>query len=132
MGHSMAIAAVDEVILTLAEGEGWWGGAVADGQRMPFGRAAIRRNLATSAGFLTDDQDGANQSAPFLVSNRGRYIWSEDAFSFEFVGSTLRVTGGHPVVGAGQEPTLASAFSAASRGHFPPSGAAPAAAMFAS
>ena len=126
----MAMAAVDEVVL--AEGECWWGGAVADGQRMPFGPAVHRRNLATSAGFLTNDQDGANQSAPLLVSNRGRYIWSEDAFTFEFVDSTLRVTGGNPVVGAGRPPTLAGAFRMASRAHFPPSGATPAAAMFAS
>jgi len=130
MGHSMAITAAHETILDLAEGECWWGGAVADGQRMPFGRAALRRNLATSAGLLTNDQDGANQSAPFLISNRGRYIWSEDAFSFEFVDGTLGVTGGHPVVGAGPEPTLASAFRVASRTHFPPTGATPAAAMF--
>src|SRR5690348_839692 len=121
MGHSMAITAADEVILDLAQGESWWGGAVADGQRMPFGRAPLRRNLATSAGFLTDDQDGANQSAPFLVSNRGRYIWSEEAFSFEFVDGALRITGGHPVVGVGREPTLAAAFRLASRTHFRPS-----------
>src|SRR6476620_4190113 len=120
MGHRMAITAADEVLLDLAEGECWWGGAVADGQRMPFGRAALRRNLATSAGLLTNDQDGANQSAPFLISNRGRYIWSEDAFSFEFVDGTLGVTGGNPVVGAGPQPTLASAFRVASRAHFPP------------
>ena len=28
-------------------GEGWWGGAVADGQAMPFGSAAHRRDLAS-------------------------------------------------------------------------------------
>jgi len=88
----MAITAADQVLLDLAEGEYWWGGAVADGQRMPFGGGALQRNLATSAGLLTDDQDGANQSAPFLISNRGRYIWSEDAFSFEFVDGTERLS----------------------------------------
>ena len=128
----MAMPAVDEVVLDLAEDECWWGGAVADGQRMPFGPAVHRRNLATSAGSLTNDQDGANQSAPLLVSNRGRYIWSEDAFAFEFVDRTLRVTGGNPVVGTGRPPTLAGAFRMASRTHFPPSGGTPAAAMFAS
>ena len=128
----MALTAAENVVLDLSEGEAWWGGAVADGQCMPFGRAAHRRNLATSAGFLTNDQDGANQSAPVLLSNRGRYIWSEDPFTFEFVDSTLRVIGGNPVVGAARQPTLASAFSAASRAHFPPSGAAPATEMFAS
>ncbi len=28
--------------------EWWWGGAAANGQEVPFGRAAHRRNLATS------------------------------------------------------------------------------------
>jgi hypothetical protein len=28
--------------------EWWWGGTAADGQEVPFGRVAHRRNLATS------------------------------------------------------------------------------------
>ena len=54
--------------LSVPAGEWWWGGAVADGQLMPFGKAPHRRNLATSAGFVDDDRGSANQSAPFLVS----------------------------------------------------------------
>ena len=125
------MTAPDRVLLDLAPGEAWWGGAVADGQSMPFGAAAHRRNLATSAGFLTNDRDGANQSAPLLLSSRGRYVWSEDAFTFEFVDGTLRFVGEGLVVGSGSEPTLAGAFRAASSAHFPPSGATPAEAMFA-
>ena len=30
--------------LSIQAGEWWWGGAVADGQLMPFGRAPHRRN----------------------------------------------------------------------------------------
>src|SRR4029450_10698558 len=74
--------------VALLPGECWWGGAVADGQAMPFGRAPHRRNLATSAGFVDDDTDGANQSAPLLVSSTGRYIWLQsvdgvDGFKFD-------------------------------------------------
>jgi hypothetical protein len=72
--------------LSVLPGEWWWGGAVADGQSMPFGRARHYRNLATSAGFVDDDTAGANQSAPLLVSSAGRYVWSEGPFSFAFDG----------------------------------------------
>jgi hypothetical protein len=74
--------------LSLEADEWWWGGAVADGHLMPFGRVPHRRNLATSAGFLDDDTGGANQSAPLLVSSAGRYIWLQsvdgvDGFKFD-------------------------------------------------
>ena len=78
---------------------------------------------------LTNDQDGANQSAPFLVSNRGRYIWSEDAFTFEFVDGTLRVIGGNPVVGAGRSQRWRRIQHGVSRA-LSPTGVTPAAAMF--
>jgi hypothetical protein len=64
----------------------WWGGAVADGKEMPFGTVAHRRNLATSAGFADEDNSGSNQSAPLLVSSAGRYVWSDQPFSFALDG----------------------------------------------
>lgn len=73
--------------VSVPAGEWWWGGAVADGQLMPFGNIPHRRNLATSAGFADDDHAGANQSAPLLVSSAGRYVWSERPFTFSFDGA---------------------------------------------
>ena len=130
-------APVDHLGLPLLGDERWWGGAVADGERMPFGATAHRRNLATSAGCLLpgDDTHGCNQSAPLLISNRGRYVWSEEPFTFTFDGGgLLTVDGSDVVVGAADGPdhgTLAGAFRAASRRHFPTSGAVPESAMFA-
>ncbi|HEY8717260.1 glycoside hydrolase family 31 protein [Pengzhenrongella sp.] len=130
-------ALVDHLELALLPDELWWGGAVADGQQMPFGASAHRRDLATSQGFLLegDDTHGCNQSAPLLVSTRGRYIWSEQPFTFAFDGDgTLTVDGSDVAIGQGHGPdsgSLAGAFRAASRRHFPPSGATPAPAMFA-
>jgi hypothetical protein len=66
--------------LSVHADEWWWGGAVADGQLMPFGRFSHSRNPATSAGFANDDNRGANQSAPLLVSSAGRYVWSDRPF----------------------------------------------------
>jgi hypothetical protein len=67
-------------------GERWWGGAVADGQLMPFG-ARHRRDLGRSAGIAGEDNGrfGNNQSAPLLLSTRGRFIWSESRSTTKLV-----------------------------------------------
>lgn len=75
--------------LSLLPGEHWWGGAVADGRLMPFGTAAHRRNLGTSAGGIENSAGGGNQSAPLLVSSAGRYFWSELPFTFTFDGTSV-------------------------------------------
>jgi alpha-glucosidase (family GH31 glycosyl hydrolase) len=116
--------------LSVPPREWWWGGAVADGQLMPFGQAPHRRNLATSAGFMNDDRRGSNQSAPLLVSSEGRYLWSERPFTFAFDGGGgLELDGQDIVLGEGYG-TLAAAFRAAAGKHFPASNRTPARQMF--
>ncbi|HEY0239251.1 MAG TPA: glycoside hydrolase family 31 protein [Friedmanniella sp.] len=119
--------------LTVEPGEWWWGGAVADGTVMPFGAAPHRRDLATNAGRVDDPTAGANQSAPLLVSSRGRYVWSDEPFTFAFDGE-----GGLELTGPSAEPelkvvgtTLAEAFRGAASDHFPANGTTPAELMFA-
>ena len=116
--------------LSVKTDEWWWGGAVADGQEMPFGRVAHRRNLATSAGFADNDLAGANQSAPLLVSSAGRYIWSDQPFSFAFDGDGGLELDGHDIVLGEEGSTLATAFQAAAAKHFPASNRTPAEQMF--
>ena len=118
------------VRIDLLPAERWWGGAVADGQAMPFGTRPHHRDLRTNAGFVDEPSGGANQSAPLLLSDRGRYVWSDDPFAFTFDDGRLIVDGGDIRLGAGTQPTLASAFAAAAAAHFPPSGRMPAAGMF--
>lgn len=48
--------------LGLLPGECWWGGAVADGQLMPYGRAEHRRDRARSAG-VDGDPDADNNAS---------------------------------------------------------------------
>ena len=117
--------------LELEPGEHWWGGAVSDGQAMPFGDRAHRRDLAVNAGFVDDPVRGPNQSAPLLVSSAGRYLWSERPFSFAFDGAGgLEVAGAEVIVGQ-DGVALASAYRSAAGRFFPPSGRSPAATMFA-
>jgi alpha-glucosidase (family GH31 glycosyl hydrolase) len=110
------------------EGERWWGGAVADGARMPFADGH-RHDLGRSAGKRDDPEDGPNQSAPLLLSSTGRFLWSEWPFAFSLDGGVLRVTGRDLVLDRAGD-SLRDAFRAASARFFPASGQAPARAMF--
>ena len=50
-------------------GELWWGGSVAFATEQPYDE-----NTAVTLSLLTQ---GANQSAPFFLSTKGRYVWSD-------------------------------------------------------
>ncbi|MFB3906150.1 MAG: glycoside hydrolase family 31 protein [Acidobacteriota bacterium] len=108
----------DQTTIKLQPGELWWGGAVNEGHKMPFGTAPYALDLyGTNVG---------NQCSPLLLSNQGRYIWSEKPFRFEFAGDELRIR--HPYGPARVEQagkTLAEAYRAAAARHFPPSGKMP-------
>ena len=116
--------------LDLHPDEHWWGGAVADGQAMPFGAHAHRRDLATNAGGLDRPGDGANQSAPVLVSSAGRYLWSEHPFTFAFDGAGGLDLIGTDIVQGTSGDSLAAAHRAVASRYFPASGSFPAEQMF--
>jgi len=103
--------------VVLLPGERWWGGAAADGHEMPF-RPGFRRDLQHAA---------ENQIMPLLVSNRGRYIWSDDPFAFEISNDSLAIRprdGKAVQVGDGNR-GLAGALAAAGEAHFRPAGSMP-------
>lgn len=107
----------------VADGERWWGGAVVDGYRMPF-----------KAGYTRDLVDlGGNQGSSLLVSNRGRYAWSDSPFTVHVSDATLRLAPHrNAVVELGDTGgSLRDAFLAAASAHFPADGALPARPLFA-
>ena len=72
-----------------------------------------------------------NQAAPLLVSNKGRYVWSDEAFAFEFKDGVLFVHSDFEQVAAVLSgKTLREAYVGAMTKHFPPSGKTPHAMMF--
>ncbi len=104
--------------IELFEGEGFWGGCVTDGRFMPFGGESFTRDLY-------GDTRG-NQAQPLLISDRGRYVWSEEPFAFSFSGRTLKVTSGHAEIKTGRNgDTLREAFQYVSRTFFPGNGQIP-------
>lgn len=100
------------------KGEKWWGGLVALGNRMPF--------ESTTDWYHPGSQNLNNQVVPLMLSSEGRYVWSEQPFSFRLLNDTLILRSGYEklqVVSAGK--TLKDAYLGASAAHFPPSGEIP-------
>lgn len=64
-------------------GEKWWGALTTLGSIMPLEKPTRTYSLRSD--------NAQNQSAPFLVSSHGRYIWSEQPFDFQFDGAKLLI-----------------------------------------
>ena len=95
--------------IPLLDGERWWGGGGGDGQNQPYGAGDSAR---------IDLRTHGNTSSPLLVSSRGRYVWSEKPFGYEFRGGHLLLDSDieriEPIQ-AGE--TLRDAYLAAAKAH---------------
>ncbi len=96
--------------------EHFWGGATVHAAQQPFDEhTEYECDLLTACG---------NQSAPLLVSDKGRYIWCENAFKFKIGGGVIDIADDSAVlVEAGE--TLRDAYLAAMKAHFPFCGKVP-------
>ena len=101
--------------LPLLPGEYWFGGVVRHGYQMPFGDSEYRYRLNGNL--------AGNQGCPLLVSTCGRYVWSEEPFSFEFKEKRLRIEEAAGPIRLGEgHGNLRGAYLAACGKFFPPSG----------
>lgn len=109
--------------IPILENEKWWGGATLDGRNMPFVEGKLAYNQAGNC--------KTNQAAPLFVSDKGRYIWSEEPLNITIEKGMISVgaNGGDVVTGKAGE-TLKDAFLYASKTFFPPSGKTPDSLMF--
>lgn len=64
-----------ELRIKLKENEGFFGGAIDDGLAMPYGLKDFSRNLK--------EWHAGNQASSSLISNKGRYIYSNYPFNIE-------------------------------------------------
>lgn len=115
---------VDSIQLKLLPGEGWYGGLNSDGHEMPFNAETnLKRDLY--------GRNNGNQASPLLISDQGRWIWSDKPFRFEFSGGILKVESDFATIEQGRAgTTLREAFLEASRRFFPPQGGIPDPEMF--
>lgn len=104
--------------ITALAGEKWWGACTALGPLMPLEKETHTYSLQRD--------NLSNQAAPFLVSNYGRYIWSEAPFTFRFDGTKFRIdspAGEIRAVKAGKN--LREAFILGKNAHFGSNGQMP-------
>lgn len=111
--------------IELLDGEYWWGGAVADGIHMPYGEKPFERKLTPN---LTP-----NQAAPILISNKGRFVWSEEPFDFAFSKDLLEISNAKGDIQQGEGYFhLKDVYKAVQAKFFPPTGKLPEPLMFTS
>ncbi|HLY27857.1 MAG TPA: glycoside hydrolase family 31 protein [Aggregatilineales bacterium] len=102
--------------LDLLPDEYWWGGAVADGWKMPFAEGSERD--------LTNLSE--NQGMPLLISSKGRYVWSEKAYRFAFDENQLHITSQPDVTERGEDlGSLRDVYRHVSAKYFPTTGTHP-------
>ncbi len=115
---------VKEIELDIMEDEYWYGGLSSLGHQTPYHEESV----------FSMDQWGdnvGNQAQPLLLSNKGRYIWSEEPIKFSFDKGKLAVSvrEGHIISGKEGE-NLKSAYDYVVAKFFPPNQKVPADIMF--
>ena len=97
------------------QNEGWWGGVVVDGVKMPLGEINYSFNLYGN--------DAGNQAVPLLVSSKGRFVWSEDPFRYTFRNDSIIIDRTLSSVSTGKSgSTLRDSYAYASKTFFPSTG----------
>lgn len=96
--------------IEFTENEHWWGGSALYGTQMPIGKEST---------YAHDFRESApNQTMPLFLSDKGRYIWSEEPFSVEVKNGRLLIKGENVELSDGGN-CLKDAYLAAMKKHFP-------------
>lgn len=113
-----SLSAQYQTEIIIEKDEYWWGGAVGLGSSMPFEGDIELFDLSL--------HNKNNQVVPLLLSNRGRYLWSDSHFTFEVKNNRIIVKSAveEPIIRKAGN-TLKESYLAASKAHFPPSGILP-------
>lgn len=97
-------------------GEKWWGAVTSLGINMPY---------SINYEIIDLHNNYSNQCVPLLVSNKGRYIWSDNPFSFRFDEDQIIISSESEVVLNQSGKTMKSAFKDAASNFFHLSGKMP-------
>ena len=119
MAAALTTARAEKVEIPMLENEKWWGSVTDLGNIMPF-------DSETEIRFNHQTQNFNNQTAPLLVSNKGRYIWSDSPFKAEIKDGVIKLDAARGTIECVQAgANLREAFTAAAKAHFPASGTVP-------
>lgn len=111
-------------ILPLSAGEKVWVGFIDDGDKMPL-------KEGYSLDFYGDN--AGNQSQPFLITNKGQFVWSENPFSIKLNNNELEITDPYNTVEIGKHGSiLADVQGYVRRKYFPFTGEMPDTLLFSS
>ncbi|MCQ2449612.1 MAG: glycoside hydrolase, partial [Clostridia bacterium] len=98
------------------ENEYWWGAVVTEAYDMPITKDSdLSFDLTGKETFKTK---GSNQTAPLFLSNKGRYIWSNEPFMVTVKNGVFDFTVEDVEVNADGK-TLKEAYLNAKNKHFP-------------
>ena len=103
--------------IAFKENEFWWGGVIHDGRLMPIGKNdfyAVNLSKRTAG----------NQSVPFFLSTKGRYIYNNKPFSIIFENGTIITDEGVDIIQSSGN-TLSDAYREAMHTYFPFTGKVP-------
>lgn len=114
----------DSLKLQLKSGEKWWGGLSSQGYKMPF-------DIESDVSYDLWGNNYENQAESFLVSNKGRYVWSEQPIKYSFKNGTLSVSTRIGKIETGiAGNNLKDAYRFAIKNFFPPDGKIPSEMLF--
>jgi len=114
------------------EGEKWYGAYTAKAFcNTPLKNLSFQPYLPNEKRKDLANDNRGNQAAPLLLSNKGRYVWSNEPFAFEMKDGSVIIHSDYEkpeAVAAGN--TLRDAYVAAKDKYFPASGKTPDPLMF--
>jgi alpha-glucosidase (family GH31 glycosyl hydrolase) len=109
----------DQLELQMLDGEYWWGGLSSVGYQTPYD------SLAKASHDMWGDNKG-NQAQPLLLSNKGRYVWSEEPIKYDFDTGRITVsTRSGKILSGREEGGLRDAYRHVSKQFFPSNGKIP-------
>lgn len=99
-------------VIEIRQDENWWGGATASGA------CPLHRESVYHEDLIRCTTSASNQAMPMYVSDKGRYIWSDEPFDVRIEDGCFVFEGGEiALVQAGD--TLREAYLACMEKHFP-------------
>ena len=126
LGSQLFAETGDTLTINIEQGEYWWGGLSSRGYETPY-------DMHSSVTFdLWGDNEG-NQAQPLLLSNKGRYIWSEEPIKYNFSNGKITVSTRKGIINHGEKGgNLKDAYNSVCQQFFPPDGKIPEELLFTS